>query len=567
VFICGQDQEHHFAIPYFCSNVLLPMRKIFPVLFVLFVALNNSAQVSPVQRPKLVVGIVIDQMRWDYLYRYYDRYAPNGGFKRLITQGFSCENTFIPYVPTVTGCGHSCIYTGSVPAITGITGNNWFDRATNKTVYCTDDTSVTPLGTNSKAQRMSPKNMWVTTIGDELRMATNFRSKVISISIKDRASILPGGHSANAAYWFDIPSGNWITSNYYGISELPQWVNNFNSRKIPDSLMRGNWKLLYDSSTYVNSTEDNEWYEAKYAHEAKPVFDHELASQIGKNYDLLRSTPLGNTMTLLMAKTALINEKLGQRNVTDMLAVSFSSPDGVGHTFGPNSREQEDDFLRLDKDLGDLFDFLDAKIGKGQYVVFLSADHGVAHIPGFLKEHHIPAGTMTGFAIQNDLNAKLKEKFGIDLLVSNTYNYQVQFNNEKITAGNLDEKLVKEWVIDYLSKKEYIARVFDLTKINETTLPAKIKEMVINGYQPKRGGDIQMIMQSQWIDAGTTGTTHGTWNPYDSHIPLLWYGWKIKPGKMNRETYMTDIAATLAAMLHIQMPSGCIGHVIEEVMK
>jgi arylsulfatase A-like enzyme len=276
---------------------------------------------------------------------------------------------------------------------------------------------------------------------------------------------------------------------------------------------------------------------------------------------------MGNTMTVAMAKAALINERLGQRNATDMLAISFSSPDGIGHTFGPNSREQEDGFLRLDKDLGDLLDFLDAKVGKGQYLLFLSADHAAAHVPGFLKEHHIPAGNVSGMSMFNELNAGLKERFNTDSLVKSTYNYQVYFNKEKFAANNLDENAVKTWTIDYLSKKEYIARVFDITKTNEIVLPAKIKEMIINGYNPKRGGDIQFIMQSQWIDYATTGTTHGTWNPYDSHIPLLWYGWKIKPGKTNREIYMTDIAPTVAALLRIQMPSGCVGKVIEEVTR
>ena len=545
--------------------------KFISVVIAFVIAINCTAQkpivvTDKLQRPKLVVGLVIDQMRWDYLYRYYNRYG-NDGLKRLLSQGFSCENAMIPYVPTVTACGHTCIYTGSVPAIHGITGNLWYDRLSNKPVYCTDDDSVTPIGTTNMAQKMSPHNLWVTTIGDELKLATNFKSKVISVAIKDRASILPGGHSANAAYWFDIKTGNWITSSYYGLTDLPLWVKQFNDRKIADSLLKLNWKLSYDSTSYINSTADDEWYEAKYAHEAKPVFNHELASQAGKNYDLLRLTPYGNTMTAAIAKAAVINEKLGQGDGTDLLAVSFSSPDGVGHAFGPNSREQEDDFIRLDKDLADLLNFLDAKVGKGQYLVFLSADHGVANIPGFLKDKHIPQGVMGGNDIRDDLNAKLKEKYNTDSLVVGVYNYQVHFNYQKITGANLNEKNIKEWVIDYLSKKEFAARVFDIKETTSSTLPAKIKEIVANGYMPNRSGDIQIIMQAQWVDFGNPGTTHGVWNPYDSHIPLLFYGWNIKPGKLNREVYMTDIAPTISALLKIQMPSGCIGKVIEEVLK
>ncbi|MBI3718772.1 MAG: alkaline phosphatase family protein [Sphingobacteriales bacterium] len=541
------------------------------LLLVAFVCMNAVAQNSPsndakLSRPKLVVGIAVDQMRWDYLYRYYNRYG-NDGFKRLINQGFTCENTMIPYVPTVTACGHTCIYTGSIPAIHGITSNSWVDRISNKMVYCTDDDTVNPVGTTNTAQKMSPRNLWTTTIGDELKIATNFKSKVISVAIKDRASILPGGHSADAAYWFDTKTGNWITSTYYRMTTLPAWVQKFNDRKVADSLMKLNWKLSDAASTYVNSTDDDEWYEGKFSHEAKPIFDHELASQIGKNYDLLRVTPGGNTLTAMMAKTVIINEKLGQGTSTDMLAVSFSSPDGVGHAFGPNSREQEDDFLRLDKDLADFFNFLDTKIGKGQYLVFLSADHGVANIPGFLQEKKDPQGVIPFSTISKELNTVLKDYFKVDSIVTGIYNSQVHFNFQKITANNLNESAIRKAVISYLNTKDYVSSVVDLTNVNGSTVPAKIKEMITNGYSYRRSGDIQIILQPGWLEWGNPGTTHSTWYPYDAHIPLLFYGWNIKPGKLYRETYMTDIAATVSAMLHIQMPSGCIGKVIEEVMK
>lgn len=521
---------------------------------------------NQLNRPKLVVGIVVDQMRWDYLYRYANRYGSDG-FNRLINQGFACENTMIPYVPTVTACGHTCIYTGSVPAVHGITSNSWYDRINKKFVYCTDDDSVTPVGTNNMAQKMSPRNLWATTIGDELKIATNSRSKVISVAIKDRASILPGGHSANAAYWFDTKTGNWITSSYYDMTDLPAWVKQFNNRKIADSLMRLNWKLAYDSSTYVNSTADDEWYEAKFSHEAKPVFTHELASQIGKNYDLLRLTPGGNTMTAEMAKAAVINEKLGQGAATDLLAISFSSPDGVGHAFGPNSREQEDDFLQLDKVIAGLLNFLDASVGKGQYLVFLSADHGVANIPGFLQERKDPQGVMGGGTISKELNQQLRENFKSDSLVTGVFNNQVHLNFDKIAAAGLNESTIRKWIVDYLLKKDFVSTAIDLSAVNNATSPAVVKEMVTNGYSYRRSGDIQIIMQPGWVDFGNPGTTHAAWYPYDAHIPLLFYGWKIKPGKLYRETYMTDIAATIAAMLKIQMPSGCVGKVISEVMQ
>ncbi len=518
---------------------------------------------NSLQRPKLVVGIVVDQMRWDYLYRYYDRYAADGGFKKMLNQGFSCENTFINYTPTVTACGHSGIYTGSVPAIHGITGNNWWDNKLNESRYCTQDDSVKTVGSSSDLGQMSPKNMLVTSICDELRLATNFKSKVIGIALKDRGSILPAGHSANAAYWYDNKTGDWITSTYY-MKELPTWVKEVNAKKMVDTYYQSGWNTLYPINTYVQSTEDEKPYEGK---TFGTKFPYDLAKYAGKNYGIVSATPHGNTFTFEMAKSAVEAEKMGKGAATDFLAVSLSSPDYIGHTFGPNSIEAEDGFLRLDKELGEFFAYLNKTVGEGQYLVFLSADHGASHVPGFLKENKIPTGNLNARALQTDLNKQLKDKFRADELVVEIMNYQVFLNHKTIQKEKLNTKDIENWVIDYLLKQNGIDRAFQLDALSETTLPAKLKEMIANGNYPSRSGDIQIILQPQWLDGfETSGTTHGLWNPYDAHIPLLWYGWNIKPGKSNREIHMEDIAPTVASLLHIQMPSGNVGKVIEEIV-
>lgn len=541
------------------------MRKIVFALALLTSVVNVQAQ--GVARPKLVVGIVVDQMRWDYLYRYYDRYAKDGGFKRLIGQGFTCENTLIPYTPTITACGHSSIFTGTVPAINGITGNNWYDNTENREMYCTEDKSVSTVGGTSAAGQMSPRNLLVTTIGDELRLATNFRSKVVGIALKDRGGILPAGHSANAAYWYDNTTGNWITSTYY-MDALPQWVNDFNAKKMVDKFYETGWNTLYPISTYLQSSEDQKAYEAKPFGPNAKGFPYDMKAFIGKNYIAVLPSPMGNTLTAEMAKAAIVGEGLGADEFTDLLTVSFSSPDYIGHSFGPNSIEQEDDFLRLDKELGSFLDFLDSKIGKDQYTVFLSADHGVAHVPGFLKEHKIPAGSSDIASVTSILNTALKEKYGSSKLIVSGDNYQLYLNSEQLDSLHLNRKEVRDWIIDYLKVEPSVARVFALEELSSTTLNAKQKEMITNGYYPKRSGDIQVVLQPQTLEGFVTaGTTHGLWNPYDAHIPLLWYGWGVKSGKTNRETYMTDIAPTLAALLHIQMPSGCVGKVVEEVIR
>ncbi len=527
---------------------------------------NSASSQTGIPRPKLVVGIVIDQMRWDYLYRYYDRYQDNGGFKRLIGNGFSCNNTMIPYIPTVTACGHTSIYTGSVPAIDGITGNEWWDYDISADAYCTGDDQVTTIGSPSKAGQMSPHNLLVTTIGDELRLATNFHSKVIGIALKDRAAILPAGHSANAAYWFDDTTGNWISSSYY-ITELPKWLQDLNQKKLVDQYYALDWNTLYPIDTYTQSTPDVEPYEHRpFGREAKG-FPYSLKPFIGKNYNAIHVTPYGNSFTVDMAKAAINGEQLGTGPGTDMLTISFSTPDYVGHTFGPNSVEAEDIFLRLDQDIAHLLDFLDAKVGKGQYLVFLTADHGASHVPFFLfNQHKIPAGNALDAAYADTLNKLLKVKFGADKVVLDVSNYQVHLNRNLIKQLGLNKDSVNKVVLNYVVAQEGVYRAFALDKVNETTLNATIKTAATNGYYPPRSGDIQILFKPQWIEGFETGgTTHGEWNPYDSHIPLLWYGWNVKPGHTNREVYMTDIAPTIASMLHIQMPSGSVGHVIEEV--
>lgn len=553
-------------------------------LIVVFISISSSSQNHQSQttnhpssnpnttnnnlKPKLVVGIVIDQMRWDYLYRFQPLFKTNGGFKRMMDQGYSCNNTMIPYTPTVTACGHTCVYTGSVPNIHGIVGNAWYDKLLGRNVYCSEDKSVEGVGSNSgEVGQMSPKNMLTTTICDELRLSTNFQSKVMGIALKDRGAILPAGHSANGAYWYDGKTGNFITSTYYNNS-LPDWVTQFNNRKVVDSLYKLNWNTYLSKEVYPTyATEDGKEYEAKPFGKEQLEFPYDLSKFVGKDWSKIATTPYGNTLTVEMAKASIIAEQLGKGKATDFLAISFSSPDYIGHSFGPNSWEMVDGYVRLDDELGKLFDFLDKQIGKGQYTAFLTADHAVAHVPGFMKEHKLPGGTFNEDAAKKEMNKQLKEKFGTDSLIISTYNYQIHLNHPAMNNHSIDREKVTNFIINYLEKQDAVSKVFSLDKLMETPITNTLKQMLANGYYSTRSGDIQIILKPGYIDGGSTGTTHGLWNPYDAHIPLLWYGWGIKHGSTHRETYMTDIAATVAALLNIQMPSGCIGKVIEEVIK
>lgn len=515
----------------------------------------NASIETNLARPKLVVGLVIDQMRWDFLYRYYDRYQSDGGFKRLLSSGFSCENTFINYTPSFTACGHTSIYTGSVPAIHGITGNDWWDYTLNKFVYCTDDDNETTVGSNTSLGKMSPRNLLVTTITDELRLATNFRSKVIGIAIKDRGAILPAGHTANAAYWYDNKTGNWITSSYY-MKELPSWAMKLNAKKLVDKYYELDWKTVYPLKSYEQSIPDTS------------RFPHLLKPYIGKNYGVLPATPYGNSFTFDMAQAAVAGEQLGLDSTTDFLAISLSTPDYIGHTFGPNSAEAEDSYLRLDKDLAGFLNFLDEKVGKGNYLFFLTADHGAAHDPSFIKGHKIPAGNVISDQITNDLNSYLGQKTMVKNLVIAIENFQVVFDRRKIDSARLNIDSIHNWAVGFLVTVPGVDNAIVLKDVEKSSINNQVKEAIINGYYPRRCGDIQLIYQPQWIDGFKSGgTTHGSLNPYDTHIPLLWYGWNIRSGVMGRKVYITDIASTLAYLLHVQMPNGSIGQVIEEVVK
>jgi hypothetical protein len=513
----------------------------------------------------LVVGIVVDQMRYDFLYRYSDKYS-SGGFKRLLREGYSCENTHINYSPSITACGHTCIYTGSVPSIHGITGNDWFDYEENRKVYCTEDTSMNTVGSPSKAGKMSPQRMLVTTVTDELRLATNFQSKTIGIALKDRGAILPAGHSANAAYFYDGTTGGWISSSFY-MNDLPGWAKAFNEQKLADKYVSRNWNTLLPIAQYFESSEDDKSFELPYKNETNAVFEHKVSELKIPNLDIVKATPFGNTLTLDFAKAAIEGEKLGRGKYTDFLALSLSSTDYIGHQFGPNSVEVEDCYLRLDKDLATFFNYLDLTLGKGNYDVFLTADHGAAHVPGFMKEKKIPAGIFPMDSVLNQLKSLLSKQYGDGEWILDYENMAISVNNKLLVDRKINRDVLVKTIADFLMQFEGIAQIIDLKNLNDAVVESGMKSAISNGYNPKRAGDVFILHEPAWFEGMPKGTTHGTVYPYDTHIPLVWMGWNIRHGENHSQVYMTDIAPTVAAMLHIQEPSGCVGKVIEGVFK
>lgn len=492
------------------------MKKTITTLCLFFAMLAAVAQ----ERPKLVVGIVVDQMRWDYLYRYYDLYG-NDGFKRMMGEGFSCENTMINYVPAVTAVGHTSIFTGAVPSVHGIVSNHFFIDG--RRVYCTTDTTEQSVGTTGKAGRMSPRNLLTTTIGDELKIATDFNAKVVGVAIKDRAAILPAGHAADAAYWLDDKARCFVSSTYY-MQQLPDWAVKFNK-------------------TIKNVSKD----------------------EIGL-------TPYGNLITEEMAKAAVAGEKLGQRGTTDMLTVSFSCTDKLGHKIGTHNDNIRDMYVELDKRIADLMGFLDTTVGKGEYIIFLTADHGASNSPYLLEEHKIPTGMIPYEDERNDLNKRLSERFGTaEKLVTDIMDYKVCIDRNAVKRASLDFAEVKKAVMEICSELPYVQYVIDLDNVANATVPALIREKVINGYLRQRGGDVQLIFRSAYLEGwhgfDSTGTTHGAWNPYDAHIPFIIAGWHVPHGATHAQTHITDIAPTVCAIMHVQMPSGCVGTPVVQITK
>lgn len=492
------------------------MKKLFLSVLCLIVALTTSAQV---QHPKLIVGIVIDQMRWDYLYYYYDKFGENG-LKRLLKEGFSCENTMLPYIPSVTAVGHSAIFSGATPALSGIAGN--YFAINDKSVYCCSDSTVKGLDSNDWDSQMSPRNMWCTTIGDELKISNDFKSKVIGIALKDRAAILPAGQSADAAYWWDQKSGHYVSSTYY-MKQLPSWVSDFNK-----------------------------------------------AHHTAQNFDIKTTTKLGVDYSFDLAEAALKNERLGQRDITDMLTLSVSSTDAIGHAFSTRGKENEEVYMELDKDLAGFLNTLDQTVGKGNYLLFLTADHGAVHNYNFMNKHNIPGGGWDYQATAKSLNKDLQGKFGIAPVMWED-NYQFFFNDSLIASRGLKKQDVIDESVKFLEKDPMFIYAVDNEHAAESTLPEILKQRLINGYNRQRSGEITVIPRAGYFGVDKPsikykGTSHGEWNPYDAHIPLIFMGWHIQHGETVEPVSMTDIAPTICAMLHVQMPNSCMGKAITTIV-
>ncbi len=530
----------------------------------------KQQQKHTIDRPKLIVGIVVDQMRYDYLIRFYSKYGEKG-FKRLLNQGFNCENTHYNYIPTHTAVGHTSIYTGTTPSMHGIISNNWYDKYKKKTIYCVDDANYKTVGANletSGGGKTSPNRLQVTTITDQLKLAQINKGKVIGISIKDRAAMLPVGYSANAAYWFKgKKEAKFISSSYY-IDALPKWVQDFNASGVAKSYLKP-WNTLYNINTYTESIADNNNFEIEFKGEKTPTFPHNFPKLMQKNgnYDLLKTSPFGNTLLVDFAKATIKGEQLGKNDATDFLAMSFSSTDYIGHRFGANSKEIEDTYIRLDKEIERFLNFLDTEVGKQNYTLFLTADHAVIPVPSYLKKQKIKAGYFDMKSFKKYVNTITKTHFSSEELVENISNFQIFLNKEKIKSLKLSVSDVSKVIAEEIISFKGVYKTVTAQTLQQTNFTEGILHALQNGYNQKISGDILIVPSPATVYYKHKGSTHGSGYSYDTHVPLIFYGKGIKQGSTKRYIPIIDIAPTMANLLKIESPNACTGKIILEVLE
>lgn len=526
------------------------------------------------KKPKLVIGLVVDQMRYDYLLRFKDRFG-NKGFNKIIHEGTHFENAHYNYIPTYTAVGHTSIYTGTTPKNHGIIGNNWYDKYLKEYIYVVDDPRYKTIGSNTKEGKKSPKRLVASTVADELKIAQNFKGKTIGIAIKDRSAILPVGHTADIAYWFDgHEQGKWISSSYY-TEKLPTWVTQYNidNKSTLDDYIAKSWNTRMDIEDYDKSTPDYKHYEGTFKTEKKPVFPHQLKDLRTKNgnYSILKTTPYGNTMTLDFAKEIIKKENLGKsKHHSDFLAISLSSTDYIGHKYGPASVEIEDTYLKLNDDLDDFIHYLNNKVGRHNYVLFVTADHAVVQVPHYLMEHNAPGGYFEKKEFKEKLNDFLFKKYRSINLIENVSNHQVFINKKEVKKLDLNLETLEQNIVDEIINYKDVYTAISAHSLQKTEFHKAPLSLVQEGYNQKRSGDIIYTLKPTIISHGylKSGTTHGSGYNYDTHVPLIFYGSGIAKGKIIKSaTNITQIAPTLSNLLELQEPNMSENNILTEVFE
>ncbi|MFZ9055426.1 MAG: alkaline phosphatase PafA [Flavobacteriales bacterium] len=519
------------------------------------------------ERPKLVVGITVDQMRMDYLYRFWDAFG-DGGFKRIIEGGFVCGDHHFGYAPTYTGPGHASIFTGTTPRYHGIIGNDWYDRNSGTSVYCVSDDRVQTIGIDDATDQsghMSPHRMEASTLGDELKLATGMQSKVVGISLKDRGAILPAGHLADAAYWYyGKDEGKFISSTRY-MEKLPRWAAKWNDGKWSQRYLKTPWNIGISEGALAIQTADNTPYERPFDGDNNPTYPYDLKklSETNDGFDVLKSTPLGNNLVVDFAMAAIVGEEMGRDAITDLLAISFSSTDYIGHQFGVHAWETMDTYVRLDQQLKILFNHLDQSVGAGEWMCWLSADHGAATVPSYAMETGLPVDYWKPGNMIDDVKADLTQAYGEGEWVLNYSNDQFFLNRPLIAERGLDRWEMQRRIQRFVNT--YPGVMMAVTGEDLTTgaiAGDEILDRLRMGWSGSASGDVMVVTKPGWIQYSRSGTTHGSPYVYDTHVPCIFYGWNVPVGITYERTYIRDIAPTVAGLIHCPLPNATTGRPI-----
>lgn len=521
-----------------------PARRI--VFLLLFASLVSIAQKNPepAKKPKLILLVVVDQFRYDYLLRFRADY--HAGLARLLDNGAVFADARYPQFPTVTAVGHSTVLTGATPSLSGIISNEWWDRETDESVTSVSDKATTLLGGTPSAKGSSPHRLLVSTVGDELKMAGR-HSKVIGISIKDRSAILPAGHMADAAYWFDNDSQHFVTSDYY-MKQLPAWIAKVNANRPAYKYLGADWNAL-------GAKPGN-----------KPFCTMKNGTDV-RFCGTIEYTPFGNEMLEELAEKAIENEQLGSHQDTDVLSLSFSSNDYVGHERGPDSPEMRDITIRTDQLLGKLLDFINTRVGQENVLVVFTADHGVSPVPKVNNDRKMPGGWLSMADYSAKISARLTEKFGKgDWIKSDAYGF-IYLNYTTIAKNDLERTEVRRFAAEAARLLPHIARVATRDDLLSGYEAADFvgRAMQLGFYAP-RSADLELLPEPYFIFGNPPGTTHSTPYGYDNHVPLIFYGAGVKAGVHYEPVRVNDIAPTLAAILGVETPSGAVGRILPEIV-
>jgi predicted AlkP superfamily pyrophosphatase or phosphodiesterase len=532
-----------------------------------FTTAQVSAQASP-EKPKLVIGIIIDQMRYDFIYKYWNKYS-NNGFKRLINEGSFCKNANFNYLLTFSNSGFATISTGANPSVHGIVSDEWYVPLLDKTVHCTRDDNVQTIGGNDESEKHSPVNLIASTIGDEIKLSTYKMAKVISVSIDPSAAVLNAGHLADAAYWFDTYSENWVTSSCY-LKELPDWVKQFNQEKLADTYLNRKWETFLPDSLYRESLSDKNPYEIGF--NGLNTFPYDLNSlstgEKGiRNYKILKYTPFGNSFTKDFAISAIVNENLGKGEFTDYICIDFSSTEYICQLFGLSSMEMEDAYLRLDKEIEHFLNFLDGYIGKGNVLVYLTSNHGSAYSAKLMNDIGVPSGLFNQGQAISLLKSYLNVVYGKADWVKYYCNQQIFLNRNLIQDSKLSLENFQVDVAQFMLQFSGVTNAATSTMFQKNYYTGGAFEKMQNSFNQKRSGDIIISLEPGWTERNDLSSAHNSGYNYDTHVPLIFYGWKINSQTIYEPVDMTDIAPTISTILDIAFPNSVTGKPIIQIIK